>query len=366
MKKRFFALALCLMLLASLAVPAAKADEVVFFTAMGESILPLNDETMPFLSGSQIYIPSSIFSGTVRRQLDVSSTYNKAQNLVILYRGSQSLWFYLDRNHARDHEDSTYYPGAVVRGGEVFVPAALVARFFDLTYTVAEVPHGYMVWFRKQGYPLTEDRFVDAASYSLESRYAAYEKVKAEEAAKEPEKEEIPVLDGRSVCLALAAGESTARQLDMLESKGAYGAVFFTPEQMLRQGGILRRMSARGHSIAIRIPNGTEDVLQAVEQANQALEDATCSRTRLVRVEDDNEETLAALRAAGYCPVSFHLISSTLRTAVHAETLVQRISRSGSGVKVWLGEDVSITGLVELLRAVETAEGRCRALSEIN
>jgi hypothetical protein len=79
-----------------------------------------------------------------------------------------------------------------------------------------------------------------------------------------------------------------------------------------------------------------------------------------------DEETLAALRAAGYCLVRLDLVSSTLRTAAHAEALVQRISRSGSGVKVWLGEDVSITGLVELLRAVEAAEGRCRALSEIN
>ena len=59
MKKRFCALALCLALVLSLTVPTAWAEEKVFFTAMGESILPLTDETMPFLSGSTIYIPTS-------------------------------------------------------------------------------------------------------------------------------------------------------------------------------------------------------------------------------------------------------------------------------------------------------------------
>ena len=49
-----------------------------------------------------------------------------------------------------------------------------MARFFDLSYSITEVPHGYMVWFRKAGYPLSDIRFADAASYSMESRYADY------------------------------------------------------------------------------------------------------------------------------------------------------------------------------------------------
>ena len=57
MKKRFLGLILCLALLLPFAAPAARAGETIFFTAMGESILPLRDETMPFLSGTALYIP---------------------------------------------------------------------------------------------------------------------------------------------------------------------------------------------------------------------------------------------------------------------------------------------------------------------
>ena len=370
MKKRLLALALCLAMVLTLAVPAAGAEENVFFTAMGESILPLTDETMPFLSGSSIYIPTSIFTGTVRKNLDVSSTYNKAQSLVILYRGSQSLWFDLNTDYVRDNEDNIYYPGAIVKGGEVFVSASLVARIFDLSYSITEVPHGYMVWFRKADYPLSDTRFADAASYSMESRYADYLKAKAAAEKEQQETaapEEDPAMDGKTVCLALGVSGSLPSLLDILESASTQGAVFFTAEEMAENGGILRRCAVRGHSVGILADAGAEvSVLDQVAQANDALEEATCGRTRLVKVENSTDQAVQDLRAAGYCVVSFDIdrSGSGLRSAAQASDLVQRVSRRSGSVCLWLGENVTATGLRAFLRSVAQAEGRCRALTE--
>lgn len=364
MKKRLASMALCLVLVLSLTAPAARAEEAVFFTAMDESILPLTDETMPFLSGTSIYIPTSIFTGAVRKALNVSSTYNKAQRVVILYRGSKSLWFHLDSDHAKDQEDDIYYPGAIVKGNEVFVSASLVARFFELTYSITEVPHGYMVWFRKADYPLSDKRFADAASYSMENRYAAYIKAKEEAAVRPPQQTEEPVMDGKPVYIALSATEYVERLLDTVENTGNQAAVFFTAEQMSQKGGVLRRMAVRGHSTGILLDAGAEtDVLVQAEEANRALEEATCGRTRLVRVENPTDKALEALRNAGYCPVEFDMSGAAPRNAARAGELVQRISRRAGGVKVWL-EDANTTGLSFLLRTVQEAEGRCRALTE--
>ena len=366
MKKRWLAMLFCAAMIMNLAVPPAQAEDFVFFTAMGESILPLTDETMPFLSGNQIFIPTSIFTGTVRRALNVSSTYNKQEKLVILYRGSHSLWFYQGRDHARDNEDNVYYPGAIVKGNEVFVSATLVARFFDLTYTIAEVPHGYMVWFRNRDYPLSDERFADAASYSMDNRYAAYIKAKEEAAANAPTQAEIPEMDGKAICLALTAAENTARMLDTLEAENDQAAVFFTPSQMAEMGGLLRRMAVRGHSAGILLDGAAEtDILQAAEHANRLLEEATCGRTRLIRVENAAQEQLDALRNAGYCPAIFDMEPSALYSPAQAEVLVQRISRYSGNVKMWLGKETSVSGLEALLRAVEAADGHCRALTEI-
>lgn len=370
MKKRLLALMLCLVLAAGLAVPAARAQENVFFTAMGESILPLNDETMPFLSGTSIYIPVSIFTGTVRKNLDISYTYNKTQNLVILYRGSQSLWFDLREDYGRDHEDNVYYPGAITRGAEIFVSASLVARFFDLTYTITEVPHGYMVWFRKAGYPLSEDRFADAASYSMESRYADYLKAKAAQQAGQSPQEDGPQeteMEGKSIYLGLSATLNLTTMLDTLENAAVQGAVFFRPEEMEEAGGILRRCAAKGHSVGILVDAALETPVEdQVLRANEALEEATCGRTRLVRLENPTEQSAAALREAGYCVVNFSLdrSQSGLRSAAQAENLVKSLSQRSGSSRVWLGESVSSTGLRAFLRLVKEADGRCRALTE--
>ena len=257
MKKRLLGLMLCLILLLSMTVPAAKADETIFFTAMGESILPLRDETMPFLSGTSLYIPAGIFTGAVRRALDVSYSGGISRGEVILYSGSHSLWFDLEEDYATDGDDNVYYPGAIVKNGQVFVSLAIVSRFFDLRYSITEVNHGYMVWLRKQDYALSDVHFADAASYTMESRYKEYQKIKEQKEQKEeqtpsvePQPEET-VMDGKRIYLCLAAGTNVGAMLDTLGRAGTQAAVFFTPEEMAQSAGVLRRCAAEGHSVGI-------------------------------------------------------------------------------------------------------------------
>ena len=366
MKKRLLALFFCAAVLLSLAVPPVRAEESVFFTAMGESILPLRDESMPFLSGSSIYIPAGIFTGAVRKSLEVSYTRNDTQNLVILYRGSHSLWLDLSTDYARDEEEMVYYPGAIERGGQVYVSASLVARFFDLRYTITEVPHGYMVWLRKQDYPLSDTRFADAASYIMESRYKEYLKSKEQPAvpvtppAAEPDE---TVMDGKRVYLCLRADENLSAMLDTLDHAGIQAAVFFTPEEMARSGGVLRRMTATGHSVGI-LAEG--EVLEQAAAANDALKEAACTRTRLVMAPGAPEEVLREAEEAGYRLVTPDMDRTQygLRTADQAKTLVRRISERRGNVVVWLGTEATPVGLRSFLTAVAQAEGRCRALTE--
>lgn len=372
MKKRLLGLVLCLALLLPFAAPAARADETVFFTAMGESILPLRDETMPFLSGTALYIPAGIFTGAVRKALDVSCTGGISRGEVILYSGGHSLWFDLSKDYAVDGDDNLYTPGAIVKNGQVFVSSVLVARFFDLRYSVTEVDHGYMVWLRKQDYALSDVHFADAASYTMDSRYKEYQKIKAQQkeeqlpAPAEPQPEET-VMDGKRIYLCLAAGANTTAMLDTLERSGTQGTVFFTPEEMGGSGGVLRRAAARGHSVGILADAGAETpVLEQLALANDALEAATCGRTRLVMVRNAGPEMKKTLTEAGFCVVTPNMDRTGygLRTAEQAQALVRRISQRQGSVSLWLGDQVSVAGLRSFLTQTAQAEGRCRALTE--
>ena len=79
MKRKAAALlAAVFLLLETVCVPSL-AVENVYFTAINDNVMPMNDETMPFWSGGFLYIPISIFSGEVYRELEIGYIPNTAE-----------------------------------------------------------------------------------------------------------------------------------------------------------------------------------------------------------------------------------------------------------------------------------------------
>lgn len=372
-KRRWAALALCLLLMLQTAVPAVSAAEKVYFVAAGENVLPLSDGTMPFWSGGYLYIASSIFTGTARNSLDVGyiPAKNNTKNQVILYSGARQLSFPLDKNSCQSNDGQTYYPGAIQRGGTVFVPASVVAKFFGLQYSVIEVEHGYLVWLRQPGYALSDKVFANAATYSMAERYASYLKTKEAEETPGMPTAEVPQgveIDGRVVCLCMEAGEHTAVLLDVLDRYQAQAAFFCTPAFLEEQADLLRRMTATGSSIGILADASDPDrtVEEQLAAGSRALERATCGGTRLAMVKNGKDEDIRAAQAAGYRCLEPDMDRSgyELKSASNAMSLLKRLSASRSSVTVWLADTADSTGLRAFLTAIEKADGRCLALTE--
>ena len=230
-KRRWAALVLCLLLVFQTAALPADAAESVYFVAAGNEVLPLSDDTMPFWSGGYLYIAASTFSGTSRKALGVS--YMGSGQTAVLYNnsGDRSLIFDLDKDYTQDREGNISYPGALRRGGVVFVPAYLVARYFNLLYSVLDVENGYLVWIRQPSFNMTDKQFANAAEYPCAISYAEYIKKKktssGTSAVEDPTGTEI---DGKSVYLCLEAGDGTEALLDALDDYEAQAPFFCTPE----------------------------------------------------------------------------------------------------------------------------------------
>ena len=250
MRKRAAALVLCLLLMLQITAPSVRAEQSVYFVAVGSNVLPLTDATMPFWSGGYLYISSSIFTGVVWSAVGISHVPANARQPLILYSGEdRSLIFNLDKPYAEDPQGNTYYPGAVVRNGNVFVPASVVASYFGLQYSlIPNVEHGYLVWLRQPGYGLSDEEFATAATYPMASSYAQY--LKSKESAQqttptpsvpEQDEEETPAVNGKNVYLCLKAGENTAQLLDVLDSAGEKASFFCSLEFLWTQGDLLRR-----------------------------------------------------------------------------------------------------------------------------
>ena len=87
MRKRAAALVLCLLLMLQITAPSVRAEQSVYFVAVGSNVLPLTDATMPFWSGGYLYISSSIFTGVVWSAVGISHVPANARQPLILYSG---------------------------------------------------------------------------------------------------------------------------------------------------------------------------------------------------------------------------------------------------------------------------------------
>ena len=388
--KRWTALLFCALLVFQLGLFPVRAAERVYFTAVGNNVLPLSDSTMPFWSGGYVYVASTVFTGAGRESLGISQVVNNEKNRVVLYSSGRSLTFDLDQNSARDNDGQVYYPGAVRRNGSIFLPAYAVTRCFDLTYSVIEVRRGSLVWIRLPSYTLSDSYYADAAEYSMESVYADY--LRAREQAEEPAErpsanppaasggtgggggssgtapspqpeapEETAELDGRQVYLCIAAGGNTAGLLDALDAYQAQAAFFFSPEQMGASGNLLRRMCATGQSIGI-LADGSRPTDQQLEEGNRILSQATCGKTRLAMLVGGAQAAPAGFRTVR---PTLDRSAKPLQTRAAAESLLQRAAAARGELIVWLGNDLSPSGLRYLLSAIREAGGSCAALTEL-
>lgn len=376
MKRRAAALLLALWMALGLSTLSAAAGRSVYFLAVNDTVLPLNDETMPFWENGYLYIPSTIFAGDVYKELEIGYIPNQSKQLLVLYTAGKALHFPLGESYAQDTSGNSYYPGAVERNGIAFVPAALVAEFFDLSYSVTSVTgsgaisaedRGWLVWLRQGSYNLTAAQFADAAGPQMRARYDQYVKSKesqSEEVVPSVPEETEESFPGKSVylCIEASDGAQVEAVLDVLDAQGARAAFYCTEEFLEKEGDLLRRMAATGQTIGI-LTDG-EDPLDQVRRSNEALYAATCGKTRMVYIKEESGRK--TLEQAGYCCLAPDLDRSSygLTGSGAAQTLYQRLSTRRNDTAVWLGENVTAAGMQSLIQRAENSGDRCRALTE--
>lgn len=369
MKRNWAALFLAVLLLCQLAVPAVAAD-TVYYTAINENVLELNDATMPFWSGGYLYVPSTVF-----RDLNLGLSRNIAKGTLTVYglkNRSQYLIFDLKADTVIDRESNGYYPGAVLRGGLIFLPVSVVAKAFGFTYSNMQVNHGYLVWVSDGSFYLPDNDFKNAVTDQTERRYAKYLKNRSPASDVQVPLPENPGIagNGKRVYLCMEATNPAAVEelLDTLSRTGSQAAFFFPPELLEGNDDLLRRMVATGHAVGILADAGRADlsVVQQIDLGNTLLYRATWGKTRLVQIQNSTEKTVKEAEAAGYCCLrpTVDREKYGLQSITAAGTILKRISAQRGFASVWLGSDVNASGLRSLLTAGRNEENRYLALTE--
>ena len=214
MKKRLAAMVLALAMLFSLS-PAAVAEDSVYFTAVDERVLDLNDSTMPFWFGGYLYVAATVF-----RESGVGYSYNIVSQTLVLYDSSRSLVFDIATGAGTDGQGNLYDHVCVTRGGVTFVAASPVASFFGRTYSNTRVNHGYLIRVKSSSAVLPDSMFTETATYQLDTKYQQYQKKNFAEQTpdREPEESGDPELpddptSGKSIYLCFLAEDAASGRL---------------------------------------------------------------------------------------------------------------------------------------------------------
>jgi hypothetical protein len=96
------------------------------------------------------------------------------------------------------------------------------------------------------------------------------------------------------------------------------------------------------------------------------LKQATCTGTRLAKIQNENEAVLQAAEEAGYRALDPDLDRAgyQLKGVTNANSLLRSISGQRNDVSVWLSNTAVAGGLRAFLAALGNAEGQCLAWTE--
>lgn len=366
------ALALVLLLAAQCLTFSVQAAPTVYFTAVNDNMQELTDATMPFWSGGSLYVPSTVVTGTGGEQLGIRhSRYVNRQTVILYTSDTHALIFDLSDGTTKDNQGNVYAQPPLQRGDVVFVPLAVLTSFFGLTYSRIQVSHGYLVRIRNDKAVLSDSMFAEAAGGWMEELYSGYIKSNSSSGSDTPSVQPStePSAGKKSIYLCIRAGDPVLLEetLDTMERYSAQGAFFCPAEFLEEQGDLVRRMLAAGHTVGLIADGASQRPLEEqLEEGNSLLYRVSCSKTRLVWLENASDALRSRARAAGYCCLSPDLDRSAygLVGTGDAQTLMTRVSARSGDVTVWLADNLAAYGLRAFLQDVTAAGDRCLALTE--
>ena len=123
------AAALLLALSLLLWLPASAAE--VYFTAVNNTLLALEDENMPVNVNGTIYVPYTVFNSL---ELGTYAIYSYSSQTVVILQGELELYYDMSRGMTYDQDNTELAFKAVFRKGKVYVPAYATSQFFGLRY----------------------------------------------------------------------------------------------------------------------------------------------------------------------------------------------------------------------------------------
>ncbi len=362
-------------------VPTAAEGEV--FVAAGNTVLPLTD-AMPIRSSGVWYIDYQCFT---KGNLNVNSSYNAAERMLVLYTWDTTLIFDLNKTVAYTAAEKIPYKAvSFAASGTVYVPVQFTAQMLGFEYTYfSDLP---MIRIKRSS-DIPNNMFTYIAQNEIPDLLTAYNASKQQEesgnAIQTPstntQPEEDDPEDGTErknirLTFNITNGKNMKGILDALSRYG-YRATFFVQGSVLSSyDNELRRAVCAGHSIGTLSMNGDSDFSAAgdtltasLDLSNESLFEITKTKTRLLRVPGGSkslsESTVEHIISLGYRIWDEHITPQGSTASRIYNSAISRLESSTATVPVLTlsDSDASYSALTRILRYLNTNNYRTYAIS---
>ena len=329
--KKIISCVLCAALLLTFLPAPAHA---VTLTAINDSILPLDESTMPARLGGETYVPYSVFT-----TLGVSASEN--DGVLDLSANGETLSFSTAEGYVYDQNLNSYSTPAYEMNGTVYVPVKLCCAKFGFTYSSLTL-QGENVLRVADGSAQSDSAFI--AAHNTNTNPAPAKPVD-NDTIEIPKVEEKPAKKPVRVYLAYygAPNENTAAVLDNLHDAGRQAAFFLPTDTSKWDDDLVRRIAAEGHTVAFLLQADSKtdgaDMLADLAAANERLTLLTGVAARIAANQSGSDALTEAQRSvligAGYRLWDAGLDSGDAeKNAAEAYTQTVQYFASTSGVVV--------------------------------
>lgn len=379
--RRLAAFFAALLMIASVVrLEGAAVLEGVYFTAVNQLLLELDDETMPFWSNGVLYVSEKVFEDG---ELGLRFVHSYSKGIVMLYTAKNDLRFDLTTGQVYDKAGKEFTGSAVEKNGHVFFPLDLVCRYFGLSWSLSDTAYVPLVRIKSEDVVLSDQVFIDAASLMMANRYANYEKLvnssqsgdnnengnqtddahgnTGNEQTQDPV-EDPPLVhaqDGQKIHLILA-GRSEESVREAVDRLGEYPATFLLTVQQMEDGDLIRALLGRGHSVALLVQSTVvEEIGEELLRAKELVWAASCSLLQFVWYEGQEELTVL-LEEQGCVRVAAQLDrrGEPLSSDKSVTALMRLVGRVHEDISLYLGYDGDCVMLDQLLDELVEAQYR--------
>ena len=348
------------LVIALFAIPTNAAGET--FVAIGNTVLPLGGPAPIYSSGIWYIDYQNLTTGGF-----VSSSYNSAERILVLYTWDTTLIFNLNETTAHTVSENVKYKAvSFSASGTVYVPAQFTAQMLGFDYSfLSDIP---LIRIKRSS-DIPNDIFFYMAEKSAQEELAKYNEAKnnqqnSNKPTLESDLQSNQNTEKKYIALTfnIKDGKNFSKILDSLSRYGYRATFFIQGSAIANCEDAIRRAVASGHAIGTLSENGDADfTLDAkamnanLNLANTKLFDVAKTKTRLVRIPSGSknipEVNADALIAQGYRIWDQSILpTGTSANGIYNSAVSKLSSAARSSVMTLDDSDAALNALSRLLR----------------